>query len=110
MKFSTVLWFIGGAAIIGAAAYATYRYFSCSKNLHTSARMQNTHQAAPDTEAGMPGMDMEQARRKAAVSIHETHQQAAQQLDAVLTEMADDTAKFEEAHEQIDSDLEDLLK
>lgn len=110
MKYSTVLWLIGGAAIIGAAAYATYRYFSRSKNLHTGAQMHGTHQASPDTEPEVPDMDMEQAHRTAAASIHETHRQAARQLDTMLTEMADDTTKFEKAHEQINSDLDDLLK
>lgn len=119
MKYRTFLWVAGGAIVAGAVVYGIYKYL---QDQETTVAAQDTPKddrersdipeiVHDDTSLGGTIItDFNQAQQDAVASIKKHHQEAAQQLGETLEEMAKDSAEFEEKINQVNNDLDDLLK
>lgn len=110
MKGSTVIWVAGSAIVVGTVIYGIYKYLQEHKD--TTANAQDTPKVVRnDTSWGEDIVtDFETAQQDTVASIRKRHQEAAHQLEDTLNEMARDSAEFEEKINQVNDDLDELLK
>lgn len=120
MKRSTVIWFAGGAIVVGAVVYGIYKYLQKHKGTTVDTQyIPNDNRnctIAPEVVHDDISwgedivIDFKQTQQDTVASIRKHHQEATHQLENILNEMAQDSAEFEEKINQVNDNLDELLK
>ncbi len=119
MKVSTVLLAASGVLLVGAAAYGIYKYYQ-NPNVNTTIKKNTTNE---DKKTVVPDLrkvhsdaeeiilsEFEKTQYETSNSIKERHNIASQHLKETLEEMVSDNLKFDKTIDQVNDDLDDLLK
>lgn len=118
MKVSTVLLAASGALLVGAA-YGIYKYYQ-NPNVNTTIKKNSTNE---DKKTVVPDLrkvhsnaeeiilsEFEETQHETSNLIKERHNMASQHLKETLEEMVSDNLKFDKTIDQVNDDLNDLLK
>lgn len=110
MKVSTFLLVSGGAIIVGTAAYSICKYYQ-NKNddVNTPLSISNINQFNTDAEQTVMS-ELKKTHHRTVDSIKARHDEAAQQIKDTLNEMVIDNLEFDKSINQINDDLDDLIK
>lgn len=117
MKGNTVILVAGGAMVVGAMVYARYKCLQKHKST-TQHTPKDNHNRTFTSEVACDGTPLgenivihfEQTQRDIAASIRKHHQEAVHQLKDTLHDIEQDSADFKEKINQVNNDLDELLK
>lgn len=119
MKCSTILLVTGGALLIGATAYGVYKYYQNQSQTKESTNSSNRNEknvVVPNVDKVYSDADeiiiseFKKTQTESSNSIKERHQAASQYIKETLDEMVTDNEEFENKINQVNEDLDDLLK
>ncbi len=119
MKVSTVLLAASGVLLVGAA-YGIYKYRqnqndNATINKNTTNEVKKTivvsdiRKVHSDAEEIILS-EFEKTQHETSNSIKERHNMASKHLKETLEEMVSDNLKFDKTIDQVNDDLDDLLK
>ena len=119
MKCSTILLVTGGALLIGATAYGVYKYYqnkSQTKEFTNTSNGNKKKAVVPNVDKVYSDADeiiiseFKKTQTESSNSIKERHQAASQYIKETLEDMVADNEEFENKINQVNEDLDDLLK
>ena len=109
----------GGALLVGATVYGLYKYYQNRSQAKTSTNSSNINEkkvVVPNVDKVNSDADeiiiseFKKNQTESSNSIKERHQAASQYIKETLEEMVTDNEEFENKINQVNNDLDDLLK
>ena len=119
MKCNTILLVTGGALLIGATAYGVYKYYQNKSQTKEGTSTLNGNEkkvVVPNVDKVYSDADeiiiseFKKTQTESSNSIKERHQAASQYIKETLEDMVADNEEFENKINQVNEDLDDLLK
>ena len=118
MKISNVLWLTGGALIVGTAIYVVYKHYQnrTSRTVSYKSNVENNPEIISKTpnsnlvSGEIVLSDFERSQYETSNSIKDRHNIASHHLIEILGEMGNNNLEFEKKINQVNDDLDDLMK